>query len=169
MNKIIVRKDILGASYRCVGSSYINLTGGVKFRTIKNLLENFKFNFLMKSLFDEEFDNEDLSKSSLYQSYSELIKEKEEGDRRCKKNEKFVEMYKINEEFALSIDNNIYLYNLISKKEVYTKLVPWYYSDSKMYFGDCWGEVDEEIVQNIQKLSVIQFLQRYKGYIGYWN
>lgn len=167
MNKIIVRNHILGTGYRCVGSSFIDLTGGVEFRTVKNLLEHFKFKVLMKSLFDEEFDSEDLSKSSLYQSYSELIKENREGVERCKKNEKFIEMYKINEEFALSIDNNIYLYHLISKKEVYTKLVPWYYSDSKMYFGDRWGEEDEEIVQNIQNLSVIQFLQRYKGYIRY--
>lgn len=167
MDKIIVRKDVLKLGYRCVNSSFINLTGGKNFRTIKTLLKNFDLKFLMKKLFNEDLESEDLLKTTLYHSYSELLKEKTGEGGWCKRNEEFIEMYKINEDFALQLDYNINLYHLIAKKEVYNNLVPWYYADSKMYLGDCWGETDKEIIENIQHLTVIQFLQRYKGYNGY--
>ena len=164
MEKIILRKDILALNYRCLGSSFINFTGGKKYTNTDSLVKDFGLKNIMKKLYNEDLDNNNLFKSSLYQSYSELLTEKEVEDREYKENDKCIELYKVDDEFALQIDFNIFLYHLIPQKEFYTKIVPWYYADSKMYFGDSWGEQDEEIIENIQNLSLINFLKRYKGY-----
>ena len=68
MDKIIVRKDVLEPGYRCVNSSFINLTGGKNFRSIKTLLVNFDLKSLMKMLFNEDLESEELLKTTLYHS-----------------------------------------------------------------------------------------------------
>lgn len=167
MEKIIVRKKILKGQARCVHSAWIDLSEGKRFSSTKRLLNEFGWKKLMEQLFHEEPDSDELQPSMLYQAYigiSAVASEKQEG---CRENEDFAQMYKLGEEFALWLTGNIYLYHIIPRREAYTKIVPWYYADGAMYLGDRWGETDQEIMENIQRLPVIQFLQRYKGYIGY--
>ncbi len=162
MQKVIVRKDLLGPQKPCV--NFLHLTKGRKYTTAEKFIRKFGLQNAVKTLFQDDVDSNDLKCSSLYQSYSSLEKQNPIEGKWYRENEKFIELYKIDDEFALQLDFNIYLYHLIEKKEFYTKIVPWYYADSKLYCGDCWGESDEEIIRNMQTLTFVQFLKRYKGY-----
>ena len=73
---------------------------------------------------------------------------------------------KINESVGLFLDANIYIFHLFSKGSISTDIVPWYYPDGQIYLGDTWWEDDEEIIRNIQKMSILEFLENYKGYFG---
>ena len=162
MEKIILRKDTLKRGH--VNSTYISLTDGKKYSSEQMLLKDFSFQELMKKLFNEDMESNNLAESNLYKQYTELQSKNKGKDKWYKENDKFIELYKIDEEFALQLDFNIHLYHLIPKKEVYTQMVPWYYADSKVYVGDTWGEQDQEIIDSIKDLSIIEFLKRYKGY-----
>lgn len=164
MEKIIVRKDVLTLNYGCVGSSLIMLTRGKKYSNEQKLIKDFGFKEVMKKLFNEDVDGDNLSESTLYQLYSEILTMEKDKDKCYKENNKFIELYKVNDEFAMQLDFNIHLYHLVPQKDFYMQMVPWYYADSKKYIGDTWGEKDEEIIDSIQNLSFIDFLKRYKGY-----
>jgi len=112
----------------------------------------------MKMLYCEEIDNDILEKSGLYQSYSAIVESQED-------NNLFKCLYRIDEEFAVHLSENIYLYHLIPKNgEVYSSVIPWFYADSKKYYGDTWWESDDEIIDSLYNLSVLEFLKRYKAY-----
>ena len=155
MEVIILRKNILELGY--VNSAYISFRE--KTITVNKLVEKFGWKQLMLKLFKENIDSDNVEDSSLFRSYNSLIGSEQ------KENGEFVKAYKINESFAVTLDANIYLFHLFPKGEVYTDIVPWYYADSKKYLGDTWWETDAEILQNLNELSVIEFLSRYKGYI----
>lgn len=72
--------------------------------------------------------------------------------------------YRVHDDFAIFLDKNIYLYHLIPKDETDTKIIPWYYADSRLCIGDTWWYKDEKILHDVQNLSVIEFLDKYKGY-----
>ena len=44
------------------------------------------------------------------------------------------------------------------------QLFPWVYMDSKKYLGDTWWFDDDEVLNDIQKMHMIDFLEKYKGY-----
>jgi len=114
----------------------------------------------MMRLFGEELDCELLEQSTLYQMYISVLESQENNDF-------FSVLYRLDDEFALELSSNIYLYHLIPQKnDIYTLLVPWLYADGKKYLGDTWWEGDDEIINNIKSLSVVEFLKRYKGYYG---
>ena len=155
MEVIILRKNILELGY--VNSAYISFRE--KTTTMDKLVKEFGWKQIMLKLFKENIDSDNIEDSSLFKSYKSLIGSEQ------KENGEFVKAYKINESFAVTLDANIYLFHLFPKGEVYTDIVPWYYADSKKYLGDTWWETDSEILQNLNELSVIEFLSRYKGYI----
>lgn len=155
MEVIILRKNILELGY--VNSAYISFRE--KTITVNKLVKEFGWKQIMLKLFKENIDSDNIEDSSLFKSYKSLIGSEQ------KENGEFVKAYKINESFAVTLDANIYLFHLFPKGEVYTDIVPWYYADSKKYLGDTWWETDAEILQNLNELSVIEFLSRYKGYI----
>jgi hypothetical protein len=119
----------------------------------KNELKN-----IMMTIFCEDIDCELRENSELYQSYSSVVESQ-------KDNHLFNCLYKIDDEFAVHITENIYLYHLIPKnEEIYSLITPWFYADSKKYFGDSWWEDDVEIIESLGNLSIVDFLNRYKGY-----
>lgn len=153
MEKIIIRKNVL--SLGSLSMALVNLTNK-KYRSIKKLIEDFGYNRLLKEFFNENIETFE----SLSKSYNELLKEDK------MENENFFVAFKIDEEFGLCLSSNIYLYHIPLVDELINKLTPWYYADSKKYLGDTWWESDDEILQSIQKLPVVDFLKKYKGYIG---
>lgn len=82
-----------------------------------------------------------------------------------KSNDKFVFAYKIDKEFGLFLDGNIYLFHLLNEN-LLSDILPWYYADAQKYLGDTWWESDNEILESIQNLPVVEFLKRYKGFLG---
>lgn len=156
MDRIIIRTNVLNKG--SVNSAFIELCNGEVFKTTKDFLEKYSFKKVMMKLFCEKLLNDNLENSDLYKDFMLSSKNK-------KDNKSFIVAYKIDNEFAVHLTSNIYLYHIIEKKDnIYTKLVPWYYADSKKYIGDTWWEKDEEILHSIERLPVIEFFKKYKGY-----
>jgi len=82
-------------------------------------------------------------------------------------NEEFHVMYRFNDEFAIRLTHHIDLHHLaLSDDEwgILASIVPWHYVDGCCFLGDTWWETDNEILENINKMTVVNFLKRYKGY-----
>ena len=85
--------------------------------------------------------------------------------KRSKENSELFEVaYQIDEEYAVSIGQHIYLHKLDKKANVYGTIVPWYYQYGQRYIGDSWWSTREEILSDICSLSIIEFLKKYKGF-----
>lgn len=73
-------------------------------------------------------------------------------------------MYKVGEELALKITEHIYLYHITRANIAGGEIVPWECADSKLYVADTWWESDDNVLSDINNLSYIEFLTKYKGY-----
>ena len=74
-------------------------------------------------------------------------------------------MYILADNFGIVINEHIYLYHYdldISNQQ--KSLFPWEYMDSKRYIGDAWWTNDDEILNDIKKLLILDFMDKYKGY-----
>lgn len=77
----------------------------------------------------------------------------------------FAWMYVLNANFGIVIDEHIYLYHYnpdISNQQ--KKIFPWEYMDGEKYLGDVWWFSDDVILEDVKELSVLDFLEKYKGY-----
>ena len=156
MEKIIVRNKILQRGH--VNSAYISLCNNKSYYSVESFLKDYTYNEILNRLYEEQINHANLEQSNLYLSYILTIETQLD-------NEYFKILYKLDDEFAVHLTGSIYLYHLIPKKEeIYSSLVPWFYADSKNYFGDTWWEKDSEIINSLETLSIIEFLKRYKGY-----
>ena len=105
----------------------------------------------------EVFGEKTILLSDLYEEYNSFIKKG--------KSELFTWMYVINSKFGITIDEHIHLYRFDNDMlELEKAIFPWAYMESKKYIGDSWWFDDDEIVADIQQLSLIDFLEKYKGY-----
>jgi len=112
----------------------------------------------MKELYNEDIRCDNLVDSELFKAYNVSCQCEMDSDY-------FYVMYKMDDEFAIRLTENIYLYHIVSVKgEVYSDIIPWVYADGRIFLGDTWWETDEEILENIKTLSVVDFIKRYKGY-----
>lgn len=159
MEKIILRRDVLDLRHSNVGSNLIFLGGGRNCSSAEKLIQKFGFKKIMKELYNEDVDGDELFQTSLYKSYMEL----QDTRTQPKQNEQFIAAYRIDSDIALYLDEHINLYRLSAPNEYYSKIVPWRYAVNKLYLGDRWDEEDESILENIQKLNVVEFLKLYKG------
>ena len=50
----------------------------------------------------------------------------------------FLPAFRVDEEYALSLDQHILLHKLVKKEPPYGDLVPWYYRYGQRYLGDAW-------------------------------
>ncbi len=156
MKKVVVRNKIMELG--SVNSNYILKYGDKEYKNIESFINNNDYKTAIEAIYNEEIDCEFLENSFLYKSYVSAVKTQASNDY-------FKILYLVDVDFAIELTDNIYLYHLIQKKdEVYSLLIPWYYADSKKYLGDTWWEEDEEILENVNKLSMIDFLKKYKGY-----
>ena len=76
----------------------------------------------------------------------------------------FLPAFRVDEEYALSLDQHILLHKLVRKEPPYGDLVPWYYQYGQRYLGDAWWSSPEEILADLQGLSTVAFLKKYKGF-----
>ena len=156
MKKIIVRDRVLQPGY--TGYALISLTDGERIMSSDQLVRHIGLTQIMKSVYCESFEFQSIEDSDLFASYSRAASE-------LRDNDDFKIMYAVEENFAVHLDKNIYLYHLVpNDKALLPPLFPWFYADSKKFIGDTWWETDEEILKNIKMLTVIDFLKLYKGY-----
>ena len=161
MEKIIIRSNVSGRG--TVNSAFIRLTDGKTYKSADKLIADYGYPVLMRTLYREIWDSETLETSALYREYLTMSRQSETEDG-LHTSDDFMSAYRVHERFAVFLDRNIYLYHLIPKDESYTKIIPWYYADSRSYIGDTWWYDDEEILSDIKKLNVLEFLMKYKGY-----
>ena len=76
----------------------------------------------------------------------------------------FLPALRVDEEYALSLDQHILLHKLVRKEPPYEDLVPWYYRYGQRYLGDAWWFSPEEILSDFHSLSTVAFLKKYKGF-----
>ena len=76
----------------------------------------------------------------------------------------FLPAFRVDEEYALSLDQHILLHKLVRKEPPYEDLVPWYYRYGQRYLGDAWWFSPEEILSDFHSLSTVAFLKKYKGF-----
>ena len=76
----------------------------------------------------------------------------------------FLPAFRVDEEYALSLDQHILLHKLVRKEPPYGDLVPWYYRYGQRYLGDAWWFSPEEILSDFHRLATVAFLKKYKGF-----
>ena len=76
----------------------------------------------------------------------------------------FLPAFRVDEVYALSLDQHILLHKLVRKEPPYEDLVPWYYRYGQRYLGDAWWFSPEEILSDFHSLSTVAFLKKYKGF-----
>ena len=76
----------------------------------------------------------------------------------------FLPAFRVDEEYALSLDQHILLHKLVKKEPPYGDLVPWYYRYGQRHLGDAWWLSPEEILSDFHSLSTVAFLKKYKGF-----
>lgn len=104
-NHILIRNALLGSWN--VGSEYIRLCGNEKFETPDELSSRFNINVLLQTLFREPSE---FSAELLMESYLNA----QNGD---EGNQLFLRAFKIDDEYAVSIDEHIYLRKLEKKTD----------------------------------------------------
>lgn len=145
MKQIIIRRDIVPAV-----SSHVHLMGYDTYIVPITCLEN--ADDLLKSTVKET-----VAFSTLLQEYQKAFMSQESS--------LFVKMYQINKTSGIVIDQNIYLYHCDHSPVWIThEDSKWAYMSSKKYIGDSWWFDDSEILSDIQKLTIVEFLEKYKGY-----
>lgn len=79
----------------------------------------------------------------------------------------FTYAVQLNENYAISITSNIYLYRF-SPSDILEQqsAFKWLYAPVRKYVGDTWWYDDREIITDIQQLSFVEFMEKYKGYVG---
>lgn len=147
MEKRVIRKHIVQGS-----STRIVCTYDEEASLLELSLKHGKDDILEK-VFDEKMTNY----QELLEAYNQLVN----GEN----SEEFEIMYLIKENFGIVINEHIYLCYSNEKFRVQQEQVfPWCYIESKKYLGDTWWFEDSEILNDIQNLSIIDFVEKYKGY-----
>ena len=154
-NKVVVwnkvfRKGELIFKLISLTSEYDNLS-------LAGFRKKFGDYFIMKELFNGDIECPNLSDSLLYKKYQEVLDTEKDNDTFCK-------MYKIKDDLAVSIDAHIILHHITNLKIGDDRILPWECIDSKIYIADTWWETDEDILKDLNSLSLVDFLAKYKGY-----
>lgn len=147
VKKILLRNNVV----RCTSSSYYSLQGEKNYKSLKELLIDYNMNYILKKVYDETTKDYE----QLCTSYTNAIKTA---------NNDFMLCYKISKEFAVKIDSHITLYKL--EKPIFVgkdKLIPWRYASGECYIGDSWWFSDEEIIEDLTKMTLLEFILKYKG------
>jgi hypothetical protein len=156
MERIIVRNKTSKKSK--ISSQLMKYTVDTPYDTKLDFFKDNDFIEIFQNIFDENLDADILENTTLYSEYIKCKDSKES-------NESFMYMYKIDDEFCLSISENIYLHHIVQGVSINEDvLVPWYYTDSKIYFGDSWWEEDDSIISDFQKMPILEFVKKFKMY-----
>ena len=154
--KIIVRNK----TYRIgeLVSKLILLTADYDFCSDYDFKNHYGMVVIMKELFDEDVELTDFESTLIYQKYLDITNT-------GKDNEFFEIMYRVKPDLGVKLSEHIYLHHISNKLEIKgKKILPWECIDSKIYIADTWWESDEDIIDDMNKLSIIEFLSKYKGY-----
>ncbi|RKJ65154.1 hypothetical protein [Roseburia sp. 1XD42-69] len=147
MRKVVIRTKIVGS----VSSAIIH--EAKENETLNDLIFRIGKEQVLIKIYKEEHITYDF----LFQEYNRF--------RTGEKSSYFAWMYIINPNFGVVLDEHIYLYHFdMQIYDTQSEIFPWLYADSKKFLGDTWWEEDEEILSDIRTLTLVDFLNKYKGY-----
>ncbi len=147
MKRKVIRTKIVP----CISSKIIQEDD--ECQNLKELEVKLGKEYILKKIFDEK----EMSYKNLLELYEQFTQGQE--------NSLFAWMYILTDDFGIVINEHIYLYHYdldISNQQ--KSLFPWEYMDSKRYIGDTWWTNDDEILNDIKALSILDFMDKYKGY-----
>lgn len=151
MEKIIIRKKLV----KGISSNY-NLFIEKEYATICDLKKDYNIDYLMVVLYEED--------KKKYEELNEEFLVYKDVEKECD-SESFIICYKVDEHYAVKIDEHIVIYHLEEPIVFESKnLVPWWYASGELYIGDTWWFEKDEIVRDLIKLSILEFLNKYKGF-----
>lgn len=147
VERIIIRtKTVVGIASKVISECDDN-------DTLRDLVSKHGEDYVLEKIFDE-----------CALSYDSLLKDYE-NFKNGEKSLSFEWMYIIDSKYGITINEHISLYCNSGKAiEVQDSVFPWKYMESSKYIGDSWWFDDEEIIRDIQQLSLLAFLEKYKGY-----
>jgi len=153
--KIIVRnKEVDNAE---ISTKFSLMEAKKDFISIDDFISFFGISNIMKELFEENLEESELKKSLLYKEYKNI-------GLNPTNNNYFKVIYRMHKDIGLEICEHIYLYRIVSNLEINKEpLLPWYYIGNKKYIADTWWGKDEEIINDINKLTLVDFIAKYKG------
>lgn len=146
MEKVVLRVSMVRAASRFLFSKG-------KCKNLKEYVKKQGINNVLNIIFDEQKLN--------------IVRLKEEYDRFVsgENSEIYAWMYKVNSEFGVVIDSHIYLYHFNPDFNKQTReILGWEYAESRRFLGDTWWFSDEEILKDLQEMSVVNFIHKYRGY-----
>jgi len=129
-----------------------------QFQLIDEFIDYYGIMRIMKDIYDEDINQNNLENSLLYNSYLEVCSSQ-------KDNSLFKVAYKIKKDMALRITEHIEICRISNDSFFEDKrVVPWYTIESNIYVADSWWETDEDIIKDFRELSYMDFLIKYKMY-----
>lgn len=129
-----------------------------QFQLIDEFINYYGIMRIMKDIYDEDINENNLENSLLYNSYIEVCSSE-------KDNSLFKVAYKIKKDMALRITEHIEICRISNDSFFEDKrVVPWYSIESNIYVADSWWETDEDIIKDFRELSYMDFLVKYKMY-----
>lgn len=154
--KVIVRNKVFRKGE--LVSKFVMITSEHDFTSLKSFRKHFGDVYIMQELFDETINQDSLNDSLLFKKYEEIL---ENG----KDNEMFSMMYKLKNDLVVSLTKHIYLHHVSKELMINNeRILPWECIDSKIYVADTWWENDEDILYNLNNMSFIEFMAKYKAY-----
>ncbi len=151
MEQIIIRNKFV----KGILSNY-NLYIEKEYTNLCDLKKDYNMDYLIKVLYEEE-----------KKKYEELKVEftNYENTEKRQDSESFKSCYKVNEHYAVKINEHIVIYHLEEPILFENKnLVPWWYASGELYVGDAWWFDEYEIISDLTKLSMLDFFNKYKGF-----
>ena len=82
-------------------------------------------------------------------------------------NDDFFYALLIDKEYGIMISEKSHIYLLHLEPHINingSPILDWNYYNDKKYIGDAWWSNDKEIVDDISKLTMIEFFKKYKGF-----
>ena len=137
-----------------VASAYLHLCGWDTIASTEELTARFGREMLLRQLFREPPEL----------SWEELAADFREVEAGREGRGLFLPAFRVDEEYAVSLDRHITLHRLVKREPPYGELVPWYYQYGQRYLGDAWWFSPVEILEDLHGLSSLAFLKKYRGF-----
>jgi len=151
MEKVVVRNKLVTSLL----SNFIFFNNDKTFNSREEFLNFYGADKVMRAIFKEEE-----TFAFLRKKYNEYVKS---GD-----NDYFFEVTLIDDEYGIFISkksSHIYLVHLEPILKINNeKILNWNYCNNKKYIGDTWWSNNEEVINDISRMTMVDFYKKYKGF-----
>lgn len=142
MDKIILRRKVVDASI----SRFHNASNCEKLKR-----GDVTHDFILKEVFEES-----LALGQLNDEYKSFA--------RSGKSNFFAYCYSLSPQYGVVLDSHITIYRFDPEAvQLQKEFFDWVYAEESWYIADTWWFSDEEILSDILRMTMIEFLEKYSG------